>query len=82
MIFTSAFAAVALLAAEAAAHGAVTSYVIAGKKYEGYVLSSFRPPKIKRTQTNTPQIPRLLPLQLQDRHPAPMVLVRPRYQRR
>jgi len=36
MLFTSAFAAVALLAAEVSAHGAVTSYVIAGKKYEGY----------------------------------------------
>ncbi|KAK4442335.1 glycoside hydrolase [Podospora aff. communis PSN243] len=36
MLFNSALAAVALLAAEAAAHGAVTSYVIAGKKYEGY----------------------------------------------
>ncbi|KAM7185857.1 Glycoside hydrolase [Naviculisporaceae sp. PSN 640] len=36
MLFTSALSAIALLAAEAAAHGAVTSYVIAGKKYEGY----------------------------------------------
>lgn len=36
MLFTSAIGAVALLATQAAAHGAVTSYVIAGKKYEGY----------------------------------------------
>ncbi|KXX75059.1 Cellulose-growth-specific protein [Madurella mycetomatis] len=36
MMFNSAFAAVVLLAAEAAAHGAVTSYVIAGKNYPGY----------------------------------------------
>lgn len=36
MLFSSTFAAVAFLAAEAAAHGAVTSYVIAGKKYDGY----------------------------------------------
>lgn len=35
MIFTSALGVVALLAAEAAAHGAVTSYVIAGKNYPG-----------------------------------------------
>ncbi|TPX15348.1 uncharacterized protein E0L32_004625 [Thyridium curvatum] len=33
---SSLFAAVALLAAEAAAHGAVTSYVVAGKNYPGY----------------------------------------------
>ncbi|KAK4112831.1 lytic polysaccharide monooxygenase [Canariomyces notabilis] len=36
MLFTSALGAVALLAAEAAAHGAVTSYIIAGKEYPGY----------------------------------------------
>ncbi|KAK5656997.1 hypothetical protein OQA88_3520 [Cercophora sp. LCS_1] len=36
MLFTSALSAVALLAAEAAAHGAVTSYVIDGKNYPGY----------------------------------------------
>lgn len=36
MIFNTALTAVALLAAEAAAHGAVTSYVIAGKNYPGY----------------------------------------------
>jgi hypothetical protein len=35
MLFTSALGAVALLAAEAAAHGAVTSYIIAGKEYPG-----------------------------------------------
>ncbi len=35
MLFTSVFTAAALLAAEAAAHGAVTSYVIAGKNYQG-----------------------------------------------
>jgi len=37
MLFSSVFGAVALLAAEAAAHGAVTSYVIGGKEYPGYV---------------------------------------------
>ncbi|KAK3313588.1 glycoside hydrolase family 61 protein [Apodospora peruviana] len=36
MLFSATFSAVALLAAEVAAHGAVTSYVIAGKKYDGY----------------------------------------------
>jgi hypothetical protein len=36
MLFTSALTTLALLAAEAAAHGAVTSYVIAGTKYPGY----------------------------------------------
>jgi hypothetical protein len=35
MLFSSALTTVALLAAEAAAHGAVTSYVIGGKKYDG-----------------------------------------------
>jgi len=35
MLFTSALSAVALLAAEAAAHGAVTSYNIAGKAFPG-----------------------------------------------
>ena len=39
MLFTSALSAIALLAAEAAAHGAVTSYTIAGKKYEGYQIT-------------------------------------------
>ncbi|KAF2011244.1 lytic polysaccharide monooxygenase [Aaosphaeria arxii CBS 175.79] len=36
MLFSSAIAAVALLSAQAAAHGAVTSYVIDGKSYPGY----------------------------------------------
>ncbi len=36
MLFTSLFGSVALLAGGAAAHGAVTSYVIAGKSYPGY----------------------------------------------
>jgi hypothetical protein len=36
MLFTSAVAAVALLAAQASAHGAVTSYVIDGTTYPGY----------------------------------------------
>ncbi|KAK6218811.1 hypothetical protein LQW54_002737 [Pestalotiopsis sp. IQ-011] len=36
MLFTSAFTTLALLAVEAAAHGAVTSYVIAGTTYPGY----------------------------------------------
>ncbi len=35
MFFSSALSVVALLAAEAAAHGAVTSYIIAGKDYPG-----------------------------------------------
>jgi hypothetical protein len=35
MILQPAFGIVALLAAEAAAHGAVTSYIIAGKNYPG-----------------------------------------------
>jgi hypothetical protein len=35
MVFSSLFGAVAFLVAEAAAHGAVTSYVIAGKDYPG-----------------------------------------------
>jgi hypothetical protein len=38
MLFSTVFSAVALLAAEAAAHGAVTSYVIDGKTYPGYIL--------------------------------------------
>lgn len=36
MLFTSFFSSVALLAGGAAAHGAVTSYIIAGKNYPGY----------------------------------------------
>lgn len=36
MLFTSVFTATALLAAQAAAHGAVTSYVIDGVTYPGY----------------------------------------------
>lgn len=36
MLFSSVFTAGALLAAQAAAHGAVTSYEIAGTKYPGY----------------------------------------------
>jgi hypothetical protein len=35
MLYSSSFAAVALLAAEAAAHGAVTSYKVAGTAYPG-----------------------------------------------
>ena len=35
MLFSSIFGAVVVLAAEAAAHGAVTSYIIAGKNYPG-----------------------------------------------
>ena len=35
MLFTSVFGSVALLAGGAAAHGAVTSYIIAGKSYPG-----------------------------------------------
>jgi hypothetical protein len=35
MIFTTALGAVALLAAEAAAHGAVTSYAVNGKAFPG-----------------------------------------------
>jgi hypothetical protein len=35
MLFSSVFATVALLAAQAAAHGAVTSYEIDGVKYPG-----------------------------------------------
>lgn len=35
MLFSSVFAAAALLTAEVAAHGAVTSYVIDGKTYPG-----------------------------------------------
>jgi hypothetical protein len=35
MLFTSAAAAIALLTAQAAAHGAVTSYVIGGTTYPG-----------------------------------------------
>lgn len=38
MLFSTVFGAVALLAAEASAHGAVTSYVIDGTTYPGYVL--------------------------------------------
>jgi hypothetical protein len=36
MLLTSVFGSVALLAGGAAAHGAVTSYIIAGKNYPGY----------------------------------------------
>ncbi|KAE8441075.1 hypothetical protein EG329_005904 [Mollisiaceae sp. DMI_Dod_QoI] len=36
MLFSTAFSVVALLAAQAAAHGAVTSYVIGGTTYNGY----------------------------------------------
>lgn len=35
MLFSTLFSAVALLATEVAAHGAVTSYVIDGVKYPG-----------------------------------------------
>jgi hypothetical protein len=35
MLFTSIFGAAALLVAGADAHGAVTSYIIAGKAYPG-----------------------------------------------
>lgn len=35
MLLTTIFGSVALLAGGAAAHGAVTSYVIAGKNYPG-----------------------------------------------
>jgi len=35
MLFSAAFGAVALLAAKAAAHGAVTGYIIDGKNYPG-----------------------------------------------
>ncbi len=35
MLFFSVFSTAALLAARAAAHGAVTSYVMAGQKYPG-----------------------------------------------
>lgn len=37
MLFSSIFTATALLAAQAAAHGAVTSYEIDGTKYPGYI---------------------------------------------
>jgi len=36
MLFSTVFSAVVLLATEAAAHGAVTSYIVAGKNYPGY----------------------------------------------
>ncbi|KAK1752599.1 glycoside hydrolase [Echria macrotheca] len=36
MLFSATFSAVALLAADVAAHGAVTSYIIDGKTYPGY----------------------------------------------
>lgn len=35
MLLTSVFGSIALLAGGAAAHGAVTSYIIAGKNYPG-----------------------------------------------
>jgi hypothetical protein len=37
MLFSNLFAATALLATQVAAHGAVTSYVIDGVTYPGYV---------------------------------------------
>lgn len=40
MLFSIAFSVVALLAAQASAHGAVTSYVIGGTTYNGYVNKS------------------------------------------
>lgn len=40
MMLPTALTALALLAAEAAAHGAVTSYVIAGKNYPGLVINT------------------------------------------
>jgi hypothetical protein len=47
MLFTSVFTATALLAAQAAAHGAVTSYVIDGVTYPGY--TGFSPSSSPKT---------------------------------
>jgi hypothetical protein len=38
MLFSATLSALVLLAAEVSAHGAVTSYVIGGTTYPGYVL--------------------------------------------
>ncbi|KUJ19714.1 family 61 putative glycoside hydrolase [Mollisia scopiformis] len=50
MLFSTAFSMVALLAAEAAAHGAVTSYVIGSTTYPGYqgFSPASSPPTIQR----------------------------------
>lgn len=69
MLFNTAFTTVALLAAEAAAHGAVTSYKIAGKDYPGYVFMII---SYGLEADRMPKIPRLLSRQFQRCDPVAM----------
>lgn len=74
MLFSSTFGA-GLFAVGVAAHGAVTSYKIAGKDYPGWVnsLISIRP----QVANARIQLPRLLPRQLPERDPMAMARLQP-----
>lgn len=79
MLFSTAVTAIGLLAAQAAAHGAVTSYVIDGTTYPGYVLSSLI--VYPQPANNFPQLRRLRSSHKPEDHPVAMARLQPHHDR-
>lgn len=89
MLFASVFTTAALLIAHTAAHGSVTSYVIDGATYPGYIIPPFpaptsssptaptNPQESNATLTPTTQLRRLLTRHLPQNHPTPMARLQP-----
>ena len=77
MLFTNAITAVALLASQAAAHGAVTSYVIDGTTYPGSAL----PALLHFKMLIAKQLRRFRTLHQPQDHSAPVARLQPYHDR-